>query len=580
MSYLLNEADAFTADMVDGFVAAHGDLVRRVEGGVVRAARARPGHVAVVIGGGSGHYPAFAGLVGTGLAHGAAMGGVFASPSARQVYAVAKAAASDAGVLLSYGNYAGDVLNFSQAQRQLQADGIPTATAVVTDDISSAPASDRGSRRGVAGDLVVFRAAGWAADQGQSLAEVSSLANRANERTRTLGVAFSGCTLPGAAAPLFTVPTGQMAIGMGIHGEPGMEQRPVPTADGLAQLLVERLLDEQPDDLPGSGHQRVAVILNGLGSVKSEELYITYKGIAERLNRASMSAIAPEVGEFATSFEMAGVSLTLTWLDEELERAWTGPATAPGFRRGPQRTPAPDRTDADARPAAEQVIIPGSADSQAAAQLILAALDAVRQTLAENIDELGRLDAVAGDGDHGIGMHRGAVAAAEAAENAVHARGGASTTLGAAADAWANRAGGTSGALWGVGLRAVAERLPDDDAVTAAAVAAGVRAAADAVAEAGKARLRDKTLLDALYPFADRLCEQTAAGQPLRVAWHAAAEEASTAAAATCELAPRIGRARIHQTESVGVPDPGAISFALAAASVAAVLDTRKAART
>jgi D-erythrulose 4-kinase len=246
VSYLLNDPARFADEMIDGFVAAHGSLVRRVEGGVARRSGTPTGQVAVVVGGGSGHYPAFAGLVGQGLAHGAAMGNVFASPSAQQVHAVARAVAADAGVLLSYGNYAGDVLNFDQAQERLVGEGIPCRTVTVTDDISSAAAHERHLRRGVAGDLVVFRAAAWGSEQGRDLDGVWELADRANQRTRTLGVAFSGCTLPGAHEPLFTVPPGRMAVGMGIHGEPGVDEVAMPTADELARLLVGRLLADAP----------------------------------------------------------------------------------------------------------------------------------------------------------------------------------------------------------------------------------------------------------------------------------------------------------------------------------------------
>lgn len=568
MSYLHNSATGFTDDMVEGFVAAHADLVRRVDGGVVRAAGTPTGQVAVVIGGGSGHYPAFAGLVGEGLAHGAAMGNVFASPSAQQAYSVALAAASDAGVLLSYGNYAGDVLNFDEAQDRLNTEGIPTRTVVVTDDISSAPPEQRHLRRGVAGDLPVFRAAAWAAEQGKSLADVEAVALRANHATRTLGVAFSGCTLPGASEPLFTVPPGRMAVGMGIHGEPGIDERPMTSADDLAELLVDQLLNETPE----GSTTHVGVILNGLGSVKSEELYVLYKGVGARLANAGLTVIRPEVGEFATSFEMAGVSLTLIWLDDDLTKAWCAPATTPGYRRGPQTVacrPSRDVTVASAATPVQQ----GTAASRAAAAGLLAALDAVRAAIDEHVDELGRLDAIAGDGDHGIGMQRGAAAARDAAREAVHAGVGAGTTLAAAADAWADRAGGTSGALWGRGLRALAEHLGDDDPIRAPALIAGVRAARDALVAAGGAQPGDKTMLDALNPFLDRLAAGLDSGARLAGAWRQAAAAATDAAAATGGLTPRRGRARTHAHKSLGTPDPGAVSFGLAVTAVAHVLD-------
>ena len=252
MTRLFNDPADFADQATEGFVAANGRWVRRVHGGVARATTSPDGTVAVVIGGGSGHYPAFGGLVGPGLAAGAALGNLFASPSAQQVAGVARAADHGGGVLLSYGNYAGDVLNFDAAARTLEHEGIPVRTVRVTDDVVSAPADRQHERRGIAGDLCVFKVAGAAAEQGRDLDAVTAVAERANERTRSFGVAFSGCSLPGADEPLFTVPEGRMAIGMGIHGERGIDETDVPSADGLADLLVSRLAGRAPRRRPRS----------------------------------------------------------------------------------------------------------------------------------------------------------------------------------------------------------------------------------------------------------------------------------------------------------------------------------------
>lgn len=573
MSYLVNDPVDFREEMIEGLVAANASFVRRVDGGVARASRTKPGRVALVIGGGSGHYPAFAGLVGQGLAHGAVMGNVFASPSTQQVYAVAKEVASHAGVLLSYGNYAGDVLNFDEAQERLRVAGIPCRTVTVTDDIDSASTDERAKRRGIAGDLVVFRAAAWAAEQGRTLDEVWELANRANDRTRTLGVAFSGCTLPGADRPLFEVPADQMAVGMGIHGEPGIEEnQPLPTAAELAAMLVQRVLAERPD----SAGDRVAVILNGLGAVKYEELFVTYRTVAALLQEAGLMIVAPEVGEMVTSFEMAGVSLTLTWLDDELEQAWLSPVSTPAYRRGVVEAADNEQFETAISPTEVSVVAPASEQSRAAAAGVVAALRAIRGVIDEQADELGRLDAIAGDGDHGIGMQRGATAALAAAEKAHAAGAGAGGTLAAAAAAWSDRAGGTSGSLWGTGLRTLADRLGDEDAPDRGALSAGVHAAAQSVQTAGKAQLGDKTMLDALLPFADVLGREVAAGVRGADAWAHAAAEATKSAEATAQLAPRVGRARPHVNKSLGTPDPGAVSLALVVTAVGSVLEAQK----
>jgi dihydroxyacetone kinase len=573
MTRLFNDPPAFADELREGFIAANGDLVRGVPGGVVRSTVSPAGSVGVVIGGGSGHYPAFAGLVGPGLASGAAMGNLFASPSAHQVESVARAADHGGGVLLTCGRYAGDVLNFTAAAEALRADGIEVATLWVTDDISSAPAAEADQRRGIAGGLVVYKVAGAMAETGAPLAEVVRAATRANDRTRTLGVAFSGCTLPGASEPLFTVPEGRMAVGMGIHGEPGISETEVPTADGLAELLVESLLAELPGDVPQASGQRALVILNGLGSVKYEEMFVVYRRIAPLLEEAGVEIAFSEVGEFCTSFDMAGVSLTITWLDEELERLWAAPAVTPTFRTGSIPT-VPQAEDLTATDEVVAEIPEATEESRAAATIVTRALLAARDVIDANAEELGRMDAVAGDGDHGIGMQRGVHAAVEAVEDAVARGAGAGTALSLAADAWSDRAGGTSGVLWGLLLRTLGQTVGDETAPDTTRVVSGVATAEQRLRETGGAAVGDKTMVDAIVPFAGVLDERQSDG--LAVAWAAAADAATEAAAATADLVPKLGRSRSHGQKSVGTPDPGAHSFALIVTAIAAVLEEGK----
>ena len=571
MTRLFNDPDDFAEEMIEGFAAASARWVRPVTGGVVRSTRGAEPTVAVVIGGGSGHYPAFGGLVGPGLAHGAAMGNLFASPSAHQVHAVATAAHEGRGVLLSFGNYAGDVLHFGQAQERMRAAGIDCRTVLVTDDVWSAPKDELDRRRGIAGDLVVFKIAGAAAEAGHDLDDVERLARLANARTRSFGVAFGGCTLPGADEPLFDVPAGRMAVGLGIHGEPGIDEVDVPTAAGLAEMFVTKLLDELPEGVDPAG-ARVVPILNGLGSVKYEELFVVYRTIHTLLTDAGVEIVSPEVGEFCTSFDMAGASLTLLWLDDELERLWLAPCDTPAFRRGEV---AGRRAVEDAELTAlddAQEIAAASDASRAAAAVISRAFAAVAAMLDAHADELGRIDRIAGDGDHGIGMQRGSRAAAEAAAGAAEGAAGARTTLQHAGDAWADKGGGTSGAIWGEMLVALGAAVGDDDAVTADAVGAGVAAMKDAVMSFGKAKPGDKTMIDAIVPFSDDLTARLAAGDTLIDAWSHAADVATAAAEATSELTARLGRARSHGDKSLGTPDPGAVSFALVAHTVLDVL--------
>lgn len=569
MTTLFNDPAHFTEDMLDGFLAANSEYVVGVAGGVVRATATPPGKVAVVVGGGSGHYPAFCGVVGQGFADGAVVGNIFTSPSAREAASVARAAHGDAGVLLMTGNYAGDVMNFGLAVSQLRGDGIDARYFAVTDDIASAPPSDVAKRRGIAGDFTVFRCAAAAAEAGYDLDAVEQVAVKANARTRTLGVAFDGCTMPGADRPLFTVADGMMDLGLGIHGEPGVSSHRMPTAAELAGLLVDGVLAEEP----AGASKRLAVLLNGLGRTKYEELFVVWKTVAATLAAAGYTVVQPEVGELVTSLDMAGCSLTVTWLDDELETFWTSPADTPAYRKGRvDRSAAPRRQlTADTAAVAEQSL--ADADSRSCAAAVADALSAIAAQMGSAEAELGRIDAVAGDGDHGRGMVRGTESACTAALSAVGNGAGIEGVLTAAGESWAAKAGGTSGVLWGAALSAAGRRLGDrglpDDVAVAEALAAGRRALTDL----GGARRGDKTMLDVLDPFVDAVSVSVAAGKPWRTAWLDAVDVARKSAAETAELRPRIGRARPLAERSVGTPDAGAVSLAMCIATVADLIE-------
>lgn len=562
MTFLHNDPKDFAAESHEGFALANASWVASVRGGVVRKVRPAAGQVAVIIGGGSGHYPAFGGLVGPGLAHGAALGNVFASPSTQQIYNVAKSASNGGGILFSYGNYAGDVLNFNQAQERLRSEGFQVETVAVTDDIASASKDEIHKRRGIAGDLVVFKAAAWAAEAGKSLAEVTAIASLANARTRTIGVAFSGCVLPGATAPLFTVEDGIMEVGMGIHGEPGLYKLPRPSADELAEILVEKILGDLPDDVVAKG-SKAAVILSGLGLVKYEELFVLFRKVHELLLGAGITIVEPDVGELVTSFDMAGVSLTLCWLNDELEQAWLAPASSPAYRKGIIAAQADGSQTFFDPTQTVQVLPKGTPDSIAESQKLVAAFNAAKAVIDDQLDELGRLDAIAGDGDHGIGMQRGVQAAQAAAQAALDANAGAAALMNAAADAWSDNAGGTSGVIWGVILASIASEMNNETKITATQVARGLQKALENVQNFGKAQVGDKTLIDTLAPFANSFSAEVAAGKGLVDSWAIASRIATQAAEATKELLPKIGRARPHAEKSLGIPDPGALSMAL-----------------
>ncbi|WP_197383165.1 D-erythrulose 4-kinase [Mycolicibacterium mengxianglii] len=569
MTKLYNDPARFTEDMLVGFLDANSRYVAGVPGGVVRATKTAPGKVAVVIGGGSGHYPAFCGTVGPGFADGAVVGNIFTSPSAEEAASVARAAHGDAGVLLTTGNYAGDVMNFGLAVSQLRSEGIEAHYFAVTDDVASAPKGEETKRRGIAGDFTVFKCASAAAEDGLDLAGVIRVADAANAATRTLGVAFDGCTMPGADHPLFTVPEGHMGLGLGIHGEPGVADEPMPSAAELAQTLVDGVLA----DFPEASSKRIAVILNGLGRTKYEELFVVWGTAAQLLRERGFEIVEPEVGELVTSLDMSGCSLTIMWLDEELEKYWTAPADTPAYRKGTAAAASVGerRTDAADDAVAESPVLSelSDEDGRRSGRFIARAIGAMADMLAGAEDELGRIDAVAGDGDHGRGMVKGSSAARAAAEQAASDGGGAGSVLNAAGKAWAAKAGGTSGVLWGALLSALGARLGDTGRLESATVVAGVQDGYNALTELGGASPGDKTMLDALLPFVKDLERRVHNGAKLRDAWRAAAQVATDAAGATADLRPKVGRARPLAERSIGTPDAGATSLAMCAITVA-----------
>jgi dihydroxyacetone kinase len=324
---LINDPFDAVDEMLDGFVSAHADLVRLVGERAVARQGAAGSKVGVVIGGGSGHEPAFVGYVGTGLADAAAVGNVFAAPSPDVCLDAIRAASGGRGVLLAFGNYAGDILNFGVAAEQAAAEGIETRTILVTDDVASAPNAELDRRRGIAGDIIVFKVAGAMAERGATLDEVERVARAANAATRSMGVALTACEVPGAGRLSFELAEDEMEIGLGLHGEPGMRRGPLMGADETAGILVDTIL---ADFGWPSGHE-VAVLVNGLGATAQLDLYILYRAARRALEAGGCSVTRSYVGEYITSLEMSGASVTVTVLNDELRDLLDAPARSAQF---------------------------------------------------------------------------------------------------------------------------------------------------------------------------------------------------------------------------------------------------------
>ncbi|MFC4241995.1 dihydroxyacetone kinase family protein [Gryllotalpicola reticulitermitis] len=566
MKKIINDPEHFVDEFLEGIVLSHPDEARLVAGGrgLVRADAPVPGKVGIVTGGGSGHLPAFLGYVGRGLLDGAAVGNVFSSPSAEQIAAVTRAVDGGAGVLYLYGNYGGDVYNFDIAGDLVRASGIRTETVLAADDVASAPREQAQRRRGVAGGIVFgFLAAGAAAERGDDLDAVAAVARRVGERVRTEGVGLSPTILPAAGNPTFELPDGEMEIGIGIHGEPGLHRGPLESADEIA----DRLLDAILADLPDLGRDdRVAVLVNGLGATPLEELYVVYRRVAHRLAALGIDIAMRLVGEYVTSLEMAGASISLLVLDDELEELLSGPAVSPFLRRGtdvgslrsgagPAAAGASEAVEED-----DEIPLPASA--------LGALLTAVLERMPAHADELRELDAALGDGDLGITVSAGARASVAAIARNPGAPGGVLLRRLGAAFASANPS--TFAALVGGGILSAAVDLGEADIADRAAVLAWARATAGEIARRGGAQPGDKTVLDAVSPSLDAF-EARLDGDAVEVveAMLAAAE------AAVAELAEQTsarGRAAWLQARSAGLRDPGMVAYRDFLAELRAVL--------
>ncbi|MBY5721382.1 dihydroxyacetone kinase subunit DhaK [Rhizobium leguminosarum] len=329
---LINSGADAVDEMLHGILAAHPRHLYAVENmprAIIARNGPRRGKVGLVIGGGSGHEPTFLGFVGKGLADAAAIGNVFASPPPDPIIACAMAVDGGAGVLFMYGNYAGDVMNFDMAAEMLALDEIEVRTVLTTDDVASAPADQRDKRRGVAGNVFIFKAAGAACDLLYSFDDVERVARHANARTYTMGVALSPCSLPQTLRPNFLIGEGEMEIGMGIHGEPGVAREPLKPADEVTDELMDSILREMKADRG----DRVAVLVNSLGSTPMMELYIMMRRVKSRLDDAGLILHTSLVGNYCTSLEMAGASITVMHLDDELQRLIDHPCDCAMFAR-------------------------------------------------------------------------------------------------------------------------------------------------------------------------------------------------------------------------------------------------------
>ena len=332
MRKFINDPVNFVDEMLDGILLAHPDRLTCAEGNmrcIIKAGHLQNGKVGLATGGGSGHLPVFLGYVGEGMLDGCSVGGVFQSPSANNMFEVTKAINSGAGVLYIYGNYGGDCMNFEMAAEMADMEDIKVEHVIVTDDVASASKGNEQKRRGVAGLFFVYKIAGAYAAEMAPLDEVKRIADKVCANVRSMGVALSPCTIPEVGKPTFDIEEGGMEIGMGIHGEPGIRKGPLDTVDEIVEEMLRPIIE----DLPFKRGDEVSILVNSLGATPKEELYIMYRKAHTILKDQGITIYHPYIGEYATSMEMAGASITLLRLDNELKKYLAKPAYTPFFEQ-------------------------------------------------------------------------------------------------------------------------------------------------------------------------------------------------------------------------------------------------------
>lgn len=557
--------------MCNGLVLAHPELDFDPKFKVISKKEINQSKVTLISGGGSGHEPAHAGFVGTGMLDAAVCGDVFASPSQIQVYQAIRRTASTKGSLLIIKNYSGDIMNFKNAAHLATEDGIEVDYVKVDDDIAVEDSLYTVGRRGVAGTVLVHKVAGAAAEAGLSLAEVKEAAQHAIDHVRSIGFAYTSCTVPAKGTPTFHIEENEMEYGVGIHGEPGIRREKIVPADELAQRMVTSLLDNfQMND---QKQEEVAVLINGFGGTPLQELYLLNNSVIRELTAKNKQVFKVFVGNYMTSIDMAGASVTIMKLDETLKKWLSAPCDTPALSiKGPFE-PVNYTEVIQEEKADSNVSFKNNTDAAAAViknnrftlQNIVYLLDQMSQVIIENEVPFCELDSHAGDGDFGMSVAKGfKQLKVEWEDILAHHLTNIGEFLDACSMVIMEYCGGASGPIWGSGFRAASKNVQQKEELTIQEFADMMQAVVKGIQDTGErsfgrgAVVGDKTLIDALVPFADAWTQSAEQGDDIKVAANKAAEAAVQGSKNTIEIVARMGRAGTVGERSIGYPDAGA----------------------
>lgn len=571
MKKIINQPETLVMEMCNGMVMAHPELELLKKYKVIKKKEMNENKVTLISGGGSGHEPAHAGLVGKGMLDAAVCGDVFASPSQIQVYQAIKATASKKGTLLIIKNYSGDIMNFKNGAHLATEDGIQVEYVRVDDDIAVEDSLYTVGRRGVAGVLLVHKIAGAAAEEGMDLMQVKDVAEKAAANVRTIGLALTSCTVPASGSPTFKLGEDEMEYGVGIHGEPGRKREKIATADELALRMTNDLVK----DLGLEDDAEIAVLVNGFGGTPLQELYLFNNAVTRELSKRNIRINRTFVGNYMTSIDMAGVSLTVMKLDDELKTLLSKECNTPAFKvDGPIESVEyiDINNDVEEKPvffemetAEEHAIIK---DEVLTLNNMIYLVDKMSEVIIKNEVPFCELDTHAGDGDFGMSVAKGFKQLKREWSSILDQEYlNIGTFLDACSMVIMEHCGGASGPIWGGAFRAAGKAIEGKVELTVAEFAEMLEAALKGIQSIGErsfgrgAEVGDKTLVDALVPCVNAWSESAAAGTDFKTAFEKGAEAAVKGAEYTKEIVARMGRAGTVGERSLGYPDAGAYAL-------------------
>ncbi|MBD5799825.1 dihydroxyacetone kinase subunit DhaK [Bacillus pseudomycoides] len=571
MKKIINQPETLVMEMCNGMVMAHPELELLKKYKVIKKKEMNENKVTLISGGGSGHEPAHAGLVGKGMLDAAVCGDVFASPSQIQVYQAIKATASKKGTLLIIKNYSGDIMNFKNGAHLATEDGIQVEYVRVDDDIAVEDSLYTVGRRGVAGVVLVHKIAGAAAEEGMDLMQVKAVAEKAAANVRTIGLALTSCTVPASGSPTFKLGEDEMEYGVGIHGEPGRKREKITTADELALRMTNDLVK----DLGLDEDAEIAVLVNGFGGTPLQELYLFNNAVTRELSKKNIRINRVFVGNYMTSIDMAGISLTVMKLDDELKTLLSKECNTPAFKvDGPiesveyvdiaeheEEKPVFFETET----AEEHAIIKNEVITL---NNMIYLIDKMSEVIIKNEVPFCELDTHAGDGDFGMSVAKGFKQLKREWSSILdqeHLNIG--TFLDACSMVIMEHCGGASGPIWGGAFRAAGKAMEGKIELTVGEFAEMLQAALHGIQSIGErsfgrgAEVGDKTLVDALVPCVNAWSESAAAVTDFKTAFEKGAAAAVKGAEYTKEIVARMGRAGTVGERSLGYPDAGAYAL-------------------